>query len=75
VVQDVVEKVIYQSGWLKSGLVIRDEYNPRAFVEPLQANVFSEPVRRKMEALHPEWIRRGGSGLIQSSNSLSAANE
>jgi hypothetical protein len=75
VVQDVVENVIYQSGWLKSGLVIREEYNPRAFVEPLQANVFSEPVRRKMEALHPEWIRRGGSGLIRSSNRLSAANE
>jgi hypothetical protein len=74
-VQEVVEQVIYRSGWLKSGVLIREKFNPRAFVDPIEANVFCETVREKMAALHPQWIKEGGNGLIQSSNRWAAANE
>jgi hypothetical protein len=36
-------------------------------VEPLKASRFRQEVHGKMDNLQPEWIRKGGSGLITES--------
>jgi hypothetical protein len=37
-VQQIVEQVIVQNNWLKHGVLIREKYNPRVFVDPLDAS-------------------------------------
>jgi HD superfamily phosphohydrolase len=65
--REVVERVIATKDWIREGVVVGEKYNPRAFVEPLNQNCFSEPVLQKMSRLQPLWIKKGGCGLINSS--------
>lgn len=72
--RDAVESIMCQSGWLAHGVYVREKYNPRVFVDPLHPSVLVPEVREKMQGLHPEWIKKGGCGLIRSSAPW-AANE
>lgn len=65
--REVVERVVATRDWIREGVVVGEKYNPRAFVEPLNRNCFSEPVLQKMSRLQPLWIKKGGCGLINSS--------
>lgn len=64
-VQRIVELTISHNSWLKSGIDMRDEFNPHLFVQPLDDRVFDDQFQAHQRSLRPEWLKRGGAGLYR----------
>jgi hypothetical protein len=43
---------------------VLDNYNPRVFCDPVTPEYFSDSVRSNIAEFSPEWMKRGGCGLL-----------
>jgi hypothetical protein len=48
---------------LKDPSTLEKGYNPRAFCDPLVAQIFRPEVQQRMSNFQPAWVTRGGCGL------------
>ncbi len=60
----VIDGFLRQSGYLKDHRVL-ESFNPRIFCDPVDPSVFCDAVREKIAAMQPEWMRRGGCGILK----------
>ena len=58
-----VSDFLATSGILPNPTVL-DNYNPRVFCDPVTPGYFSDDVRSNIAHFTPEWIKRGGCGLL-----------
>lgn len=59
----VVEQFLRSSGYLKDSRVF-ESFNPRIFCDPVDPSIFSDKIRQKFSSMKPEWMRRGGCGIV-----------
>jgi hypothetical protein len=62
-VKRVVCEYLSGSGVLVDPRIL-DNLNPRVFCDPVTPGYFSDTVRANIAQFTPEWIRRGGCGLL-----------
>jgi hypothetical protein len=62
-VSKTVSNLLATSGILPNPTVL-DNYNPRVFCDPVTPGYFSDSVRSTIAQFTPEWIKRGGCGLL-----------
>ena len=62
-VKDTVTRYLAVSGVLPNPKVL-DNYNPRVFCDPVTPGYFSDAIRANIAQFTPEWIKRGGCGLL-----------
>ena len=64
-VKKTIHNYLLNSGLLQNPDVLNN-LNPRVFCDPVTPGYFSDSVRAKIAMFTPEWIRRGGCGLLES---------
>lgn len=62
-VKKTIHEYLAKSGLLQNPDVLNN-LNPRVFCDPVTPGYFSDSVRAKIAQFTPEWIRRGGCGLL-----------
>jgi hypothetical protein len=61
--QSTIKRFLLNSKLLRTPSVV-EKYNPRAFCEPFEPELFKPEVRANMAKITPAWIKRGGCGLV-----------
>jgi hypothetical protein len=62
-IQEEMQAFFTSRGLLKDTTALKEHYNPRAFCEPLNPEIFRDDVQKRMTDFTPAWIERGGCGL------------
>lgn len=62
-IQHAVRAFFRAAKILKDPSTLEKKYNPRAFCEPLVAQIFRPEVQQRMSDFQPAWVTRGGCGL------------
>lgn len=62
-VKNTIHDFLSKSGLLQNPDVL-NYLNPRVFCDPVTPGYFSDSVRANIAAFTPEWIKRGGCGLL-----------
>lgn len=60
--QSTIKRFLLNSKLLRQPAVL-EKYNPRAFCEPFEPELFKPEVRAAMSNITPAWIKRGGCGI------------
>lgn len=63
-VRNQVYKWLEKTGYIKSGVDIRDLYNPRVFLDLADPTLFLPEVQAAISRHVPEWMKNGGCGLL-----------